>query len=60
MSKRTLAAAPVLPTAAPNIPYWTVKPNKRNTAKMADRARQKRLAANLDPLRSALEKAAQQ
>jgi hypothetical protein len=36
-----------------------VKP-KRNTAKMADRARQKRLAANLDPLRSALEKAAQQ
>jgi len=57
--RKHATTAPTLPTAEPRIPCWTVKP-KRNTAKMADRARQKRLAANLDPLRSALEKAAQQ
>ena len=58
--RKHATTAPAMQTAEAQIPYWTVKPNKRNTAKMPDRARQKRLAAILDPLRTALEKAAHQ
>ena len=47
--------APALPTAAPNIP--AMKP-KRNTAKIEDRAKQKRLRNTFAPLRLALERAA--
>ena len=50
MRKRS-TAAPALPTAAPNIPCMKAK---RNTKKMEDRVRQKKLAAILAPLKIAL------
>jgi hypothetical protein len=46
-------AAPALPTAAPNIPCMKAKPN---TAKIQDRAKQKRLRKMFAPLRFALER----
>ena len=55
--KKHPTAAPALPTAAPNIPCWTVKP-KRNTAKLEARERQKKMRVLLAPLRTALERAA--
>jgi hypothetical protein len=51
MRKRS-TANPALPTAAANIPC-AMKP-KRNTSKIEDRARQKRMAATLAPLKIAL------
>jgi hypothetical protein len=56
MSKRS-TAAPALPTAAPNIPCWNLKP-KRNTAKLEARERQKKMRVLFAPLRAALERAA--
>jgi hypothetical protein len=55
--KKHPTAAPALPTAAPNIPCWNVKP-KRNTKTIEGRARQKKMAAILTPLRAALERSA--
>ena len=51
--RKNPTAIPALPTAAANIP--AMKP-KRNTKKMEDRARQKKLAAILAPLKAALER----
>src|SRR5271157_1906961 len=55
--KKRPTTAPALQTAEPNIPCWNVEP-KRNTKTMEDRARQKKLAAILAPLRAALERSA--
>ena len=51
--KKNLTTAPTPPTAAPNIPC--MKP-KRNTSKIEDRERQKRMREILAPLRAALER----
>jgi hypothetical protein len=54
--KKHPTAAPALPVAQPNIPCWTSMKPKRNTTKTEDRARQRKMAAILAPLRAALTK----
>ena len=56
--KKNPTAKPALPTAEPDIPC-AMKP-RRNTAKIEDRAKQKRLRKLFAPLRSALDRAARQ
>jgi len=53
--KQNPTAAPALPTAAPRIPCFSVRP-KRNSKKTEDRARQKRMAAILSPLKMVLKR----
>jgi hypothetical protein len=55
MKTKNQTAAPALQTAAPRIPCFDVKP-KRNSKKIQDRARQKRMAAILAPLKMVLKR----
>ena len=56
MKTKNRTAVPTMPTAEPNIPCWTSMKPKRNTSKIEDRERQKRMREILAPLRAAPER----